>query len=79
MKIEKQIFGVPHYIVANTLNQIGAVYDEQKNYELAEQYYRQSLEMSRQLLGQEHPSVATSMNNLASLCESQEKNILIQS
>ncbi len=69
LQLEKQVFGVPHSIVANTLNRLGTVYDQQQNYELAEQYYRQSLEMSQQLFGEKHPSVAGSMNNLASLYE----------
>ncbi len=69
LQLEKQIFGVPHSIVANTINRLGAVYDQQQNYELAEQYYRQSLRMRIKLFGEEHPSVAGSMNNLASLYE----------
>ncbi len=31
LQLEKQIFGVPHYIVASTLNCLGAIYDEQQN------------------------------------------------
>jgi tetratricopeptide (TPR) repeat protein len=33
--------------------------------------YQQALEMRRRLLGEEHPDVATSLNNLAGLYESQ--------
>ena len=34
---------------------------------VAEPSYVQSLELSRKLLGEDHPSVATSLNNLAAL------------
>ncbi len=43
-------------------------------YEKAEQYYQQSLERSTQLFGEEHPDVALSMNNLASLYEVLDKD-----
>ncbi len=43
------------------------LYYSQGKYEQAEPLYQQALEMRRQLLGQQHPSVATSLNNLALL------------
>ncbi|MEM9539915.1 MAG: CHAT domain-containing protein [Cyanobacteria bacterium P01_E01_bin.42] len=46
---------------------------EQGRYGEAEPLFRQALEMYKRLLGEEHPSVATSLNNLAELYRSQGK------
>ena len=45
--------------------------DSQGRYEDAEPLYIQALQMNQKLLGQEHPSVATSINNLALLYKNQ--------
>ncbi|MCG9890846.1 MAG: tetratricopeptide repeat protein, partial [Thermosynechococcaceae cyanobacterium MS004] len=50
---------------------IGRFYAGQGNYTFAEPWYIKCLEVTQKLLGQEHPSVATSLNNLAGLYESQ--------
>jgi tetratricopeptide (TPR) repeat protein len=42
-------------------------------YKEAEPLYLQALELRKQLLGENHPDVATSLNNLAKLYESQGK------
>ena len=39
------------------------------DYEAVEPVYREALAMNRKLLGNEHPDVATSLNNLADLLE----------
>ena len=52
---------------------VGYYLVDQGRYGEAEPYYQQSLEMKRKLLGNEHPSVASSLNNLAALYESQGK------
>jgi tetratricopeptide (TPR) repeat protein len=52
---------------------IGRFYQGQGNYSFAEPWDRDCLEVTQQRLGEEHPSVATSMNNLAGLYSSQGK------
>ncbi|QUY45918.1 tetratricopeptide repeat protein (plasmid) [Acaryochloris marina S15] len=46
---------------------IGRFYDGQGNYGLALPWYQKCLEQTQQRFGNEHPSVATSLNNLAGL------------
>jgi tetratricopeptide (TPR) repeat protein len=46
---------------------IGRFYQGQGNYELAEPWYHKSIRTSKKLLGDDHPNVATSLNNLASI------------
>jgi tetratricopeptide (TPR) repeat protein len=50
---------------------LGKFYEGQGLYALAEPWCKQCLEQSKRLLGQEHPHVATSLNNLAMLYDSQ--------
>ncbi|MBW4661067.1 MAG: tetratricopeptide repeat protein [Drouetiella hepatica Uher 2000/2452] len=50
---------------------LGRFYDEQGAYGQAEPWYEQCLSSVQTRLGQEHPAVASSLNNLASLYESQ--------
>ncbi|WP_254921402.1 tetratricopeptide repeat protein, partial [Nodularia sp. NIES-3585] len=47
------------------------LYESQGRYDQAEPLYLQALELLKRLLGDNHPSVATSLNNLALLYESQ--------
>ncbi len=46
-------------------------YNSQGRYAAAEPLYQQALELSKRLLGTEHPDVAFSLNNLAALYDSQ--------
>ncbi|MGF1980978.1 MAG: tetratricopeptide repeat protein [Nostoc sp. CmiSLP01] len=46
-------------------------YDDQGLYDKAKPWYEQCLEITKQRLGEEHPDVATSLNNLAALYHSQ--------
>jgi len=50
---------------------LGKFYEGQGLYALAEPWCKQCLELSKRLLGQEHPHVASSLNNLAGLYQSQ--------
>jgi tetratricopeptide (TPR) repeat protein len=50
---------------------IGRFYAGQGNYSFAEPWYLKCLEVTQKLLGQEHPDVAISLNNLAELYRSQ--------
>ncbi|MGI2903942.1 tetratricopeptide repeat protein [Tolypothrix sp. VBCCA 56010] len=50
---------------------LGRFYEEQGLYAIAEPWYKQCVEVVRASLGEEHPDVATSLNNLAYLYYSQ--------
>ena len=50
---------------------MAGLYSSQGRYEEAEPLYIQALDMRKKLLGEEHPDVATSLNNLAGLYFSQ--------
>ena len=52
-------------------NSLGIVWYQLGEYSKAEPLFIQALEMGRKLLGNEHPDVATSLNNLAQLYQSQ--------
>jgi tetratricopeptide (TPR) repeat protein len=47
------------------------LYESQGRYESAEPLYLQALELRQRLLGENHPDVATSLNNLALLYNTQ--------
>ena len=49
------------------------MYESQGQYNDAEPLYLQSLDIRKRQLGNDHPHVATSLNNLALLYESQRK------
>ena len=51
-----------------------ASYNNQGRYSEAEPLYQQALELRKKLLGEEHPDVATSLNNLAGLYNNQGRN-----
>ncbi|WP_287131357.1 tetratricopeptide repeat protein [Candidatus Cyanaurora vandensis] len=57
--------------LANDMAWLGYLYESQGRYEQAEPLYEQALALSRKLLGEEHPAVASSINNLAALYDSQ--------
>ena len=52
---------------------MAGLYYSQGKYSKAEPLYQQALALWQKLLGDDHPDVATSLNNLASLYKSQGK------
>ncbi|MCA2553140.1 MAG: tetratricopeptide repeat protein, partial [Microcystis sp. M04BS1] len=54
-------------------NNLAGLYDSQGRYTAAEPLYLEALDLKKQLLGDNHPSVATSLNGLAGLYRSQGK------
>ncbi|WP_264196767.1 tetratricopeptide repeat protein, partial [Microseira wollei] len=83
--IESLKFAIPHLeeVAENLTNALsnedlawafvglGRFYQGQGSYSLAEPWYRQCLSAVKTRLGEDHPNVATSLNNLASLYKSQ--------
>jgi tetratricopeptide (TPR) repeat protein len=51
-------------------SRLGRIYEAQSQFSEAEKWYKQSVKVARQQLGERHPSVATSYNNLALLYSS---------
>ncbi len=51
------------------MNNLAAVYEAMGDYKQALELYEHSLLISRKTLGSDHPSVATTMNNLAAVYE----------
>ena len=60
----------PHPDLAEVLNDMGYVYDENGDLDNAEKFYRESLAMYRRLLGEKHPYVATELENVALTAQS---------
>ena len=50
---------------------MASLYDSQGKYNEAEPLYQQALALRQKLLGDDHPDVASSLNNLAGLYKSQ--------
>ncbi|HVD97057.1 MAG TPA: tetratricopeptide repeat protein [Cytophagaceae bacterium] len=61
------------------LNEMAALYLEQKNYEKAEKYYRSLLEIEQKKNGDKTPEYLAFQRNLASVCISQNKNASVDS
>ncbi|WP_199246527.1 tetratricopeptide repeat protein [[Phormidium] sp. ETS-05] len=57
--------------VAQSLNNLAALYDSQGCYEQAKPLYEEALAMTKRLFKGDHPDVARSLNNLALLYQSQ--------
>jgi tetratricopeptide (TPR) repeat protein len=64
-------YGLASETAALLLNRTGSYYDDQGRYGEAEFLYQQALAMYQRLLGDEHPAVATSLNDLALLYNAQ--------
>jgi len=50
--------------MATVYTNIGSVYTRQGEYKKALEYYSKALDISRFVLGENHPSIATSYNNI---------------
>jgi len=64
-------FGAGDPRVATSLNNLGALYQDQGRYAEAEPLHQRSLAIWEKVLGAEHPQVATTLNHLALLNQAQ--------
>ena len=71
LAITKKALGPEHPDVAESLNNLAALYRVQDLYAKAEPLYQQALVILKKDLGPEHPDVAEGLNNLAGLYHSQ--------
>ena len=68
-----ETFGDKDERLATSLNNLAALYHDQRKYAAAEPLYYRSINIRIKALGQHHPEVAASLNNLAMLYEDQNK------
>ena len=68
--LEKAL-GPDHPDVAQSLNNLAALYVDQGRYADAEPLYKRALAIREKALGPDHPNVASSLNNLAQLYTTQ--------
>ena len=60
----KELLGEIHIDVAKGYDNIGLVYVDNSEYDLALQYYFKALTISKELLGEKHTSVATGLSSI---------------
>ena len=68
---QEMLDDIPDNSLLGVFVPIARFYKGQAQYNLAERYYNNCLEAVQSRLGENHPDVATSLNNLAALYESQ--------
>ncbi|OCQ99140.1 hypothetical protein BCD64_22695 [Nostoc sp. MBR 210] len=73
LAIREKVLGNVHPDVAQSLDNLAALYDAQGKYQQAELLLLRSLAIYKKVLGNEHFFVATSLNNLAALYHAQRK------
>ncbi len=59
--------------MAASLNNLALLYESQGRYTEAEPLLLEALDLTKRLLGDNHPDVALSLNNLAALYRSQDR------
>lgn len=61
------VLGNNHPDVAQSMNSLACLYQDQGKYEQAEKHFVTALHIREMALGERHPDVGMSLNNLASL------------
>ncbi|MDD3236243.1 MAG: tetratricopeptide repeat protein, partial [Candidatus Cloacimonetes bacterium] len=67
LPILQELFGERHPETANSLNNIGVVYDNKGEYDKALQYFEQALSIRQESLEEGHPSTILALNNIAEM------------
>ncbi len=66
LAIQRRLHGTePHPDLAEAINNLAFVYEEQSDHEAAEKLFREALAMNHRLLGEKHKEIATGLGNLA--------------
>jgi tetratricopeptide (TPR) repeat protein len=73
LAIREKALGPEHPDVATSLNNLGALYYAQGQYEKAEPLYQRALAIREKALGPEHPGVATCLKNYALLLRNTDR------
>ncbi len=58
--------------VATTLNQLGVLLFQEKQYDAAKGYFNQAIDTWKTIYGDQHPFIATAISNLGSICQEQK-------
>ncbi|MEM6252881.1 MAG: CHAT domain-containing protein [Cyanobacteria bacterium P01_D01_bin.156] len=72
LQIREAVLGESHPDVANSLNNLAFLYQNQGNYSAAESLHQRALQIRETALGENYPDVANSLNNLAELYRVQD-------
>jgi tetratricopeptide (TPR) repeat protein len=64
LNLDKRLLGEEHPYVAKSLNNLAKLYYSQGRYTEAEPLYVQALELSKRVLGANHPTTTTIHENL---------------
>jgi len=67
LRIQQKVLGPEHPDTANTLNNLGLLYQAMRAYAKAEPPTQEALQIEEKVFGPAHPATATSLNNLALL------------
>ena len=62
--IREKVLGSEHPDVASSLNNLAALYDNQRRYDVAEPLFERALSIREKVLGSEHPDTALSLQIL---------------
>ena len=66
LDIQRRLHGAePHPDLAEAINNLGFLYEEEGNHDAAEKLFREALAMNRRLLGDKHKEIAAGLSNLA--------------
>ena len=65
LAVEAAVHGPRHRLVANALDALANITDQRGDLARATELHTEALTIKCELLGDAHPSVATSLNNLA--------------
>ena len=74
--MRENVLGLDHMDVSQSLNNLGALYNDRKMYSKAEPLYERALKIRAKNLSPEHPSVATIIKHLALLYRKQVNGCL---
>ena len=67
LELKRNCFPQNHESIANTLNNLGLVYDDLGDNNKAKEFYEETLEIYRKTLPENHNSIADTLNNLGSV------------
>ncbi len=77
--MRQEILPEKHPDIANSLNNLAALYKNQGRYTEAEPLLHQALAMLQEILPEKHPAIANSLNNLAALYQAKgDTNLAIE-
>lgn len=63
----EKVFGRSHFYTAQTINNLGGIFNLQGKHEKAEALFKEALQIYGKVLDEFHPHTATALNNLAAL------------